>query len=106
MKKHHYKIAVIAGDGIGKEVMPEAIRVLEKIAKRYNISFDFDHKDWSCERYHQFGSMMLEHLGQKDASNDIINAFKTVIKEGKALTPDMDGKSSTAELGEAILDKL
>jgi len=42
MKKHHYKIAVIAGDGIGKEVMPEAIRVLEKIAKRYNISFDFD----------------------------------------------------------------
>ena len=51
-------------------------------------------------------SMMLEHLGQKDASNEIINAFKTVIKEGKALTPDMDGKSSTAELGEAILDKL
>ena len=51
-------------------------------------------------------SMMLEHLGQKDASNDIINAFKTVIKEGKALTPDMDGKSSTAELGAAILDKL
>ena len=50
--------------------------------------------------------MMLEHLGQKDASNDIINAFKTVIKEGKVLTPDMDGKSSTAELGEAILDKL
>ena len=51
-------------------------------------------------------SMMLEHLGQKDASNDIINAFKTVIKEGKALTPDMDGKSSTAELGAAILNKL
>ena len=61
MKKHHYKIAVIAGDGIGKEVMPEAIRVLEKIAKRYNISFDFDHKDWICERYHQFGSMMPEN---------------------------------------------
>ena len=61
MKKHHYKIAVIAGDGIGKEVMPEAIRVLEKIAKHYNISFDFDHKDWSCERYHQFGSMMPEN---------------------------------------------
>ena len=61
MKKHHYKIAVIAGDGIGKEVMPEAIRVLEKIAMRYNISFGFDHKDWSCERYRQFGSMMPEN---------------------------------------------
>ena len=40
--------------------MPEAIRVLEKIAERYNISFNFDHKDWSCERFHKFGSMMPE----------------------------------------------
>ena len=40
------------------------------------------------------------------AQKKIINASKTVIKERKALTPDMDGKSSTAELGEAILDKL
>ena len=48
MEKNNYKIAVIPGDGIGNEVMPEAIRVLEKIAERYNISFDFDHKDWSC----------------------------------------------------------
>ena len=45
MKKNNYKIAVIPGDGIGNEVMPEAIRVLGKIAKRYNISFDFDQKD-------------------------------------------------------------
>ena len=60
MEKNNYKIAVIPGDGIGNEVMPEAIRVLEKIAERYNISFDFDHKDWSCERFHKFGSMMPE----------------------------------------------
>ena len=51
-------------------------------------------------------SMMLEHLGQKDASNDINSAFKKVIKDGKALTPDMGGNSSTVELGEAILEKL
>ncbi|MCH2606671.1 MAG: isocitrate/isopropylmalate family dehydrogenase, partial [Nitrospinales bacterium] len=60
LKKNYYKIAVIPGDGIGNEVMPEAIRVLEKIGERYNISFDFDQKDWSCERYHKFGSMMPE----------------------------------------------
>ena len=58
MEKNNYKIAVIPGDGIGNEVMPEAIRVLEKIAGRYSISFDFDQKDWSCERFHKFGSMM------------------------------------------------
>ena len=51
-------------------------------------------------------SMMLEHLGQKDASNGINSAFKKVIKDGKALTPDMGGNSSTVELGEAILEKL
>ena len=60
LKKNYYKIAVIPGDGIGNEVMPEAIRILEKIGERYNISFDFDQKDWSCERYHKFGSMMPE----------------------------------------------
>ena len=60
MEKNNYKIAVIPGDGIGNEVMPEAIRVLEKIAERYNISFDFDHKDWRCERFHKSGSMMPE----------------------------------------------
>tara|TARA_B100001245_G_scaffold157111_1_gene118049 strand:+ start:268 stop:567 length:300 start_codon:yes stop_codon:yes gene_type:complete len=60
LKKNYYKIAVIPGDGIGNEVMPEAIRVLEKIGERYKISFDFDQKDWSCERYHKFGSMMPE----------------------------------------------
>ena len=50
--------------------------------------------------------MMLEHLGQKDASNDINSAFRKVVKDGKALTPDMGGNSSTAELGDAILEKL
>ena len=35
MEKNNYKIAVIPGDGIGNEVMPEAIRVLEKIAERF-----------------------------------------------------------------------
>ena len=49
---------------------------------------------------------MLGNTSQKDASNDIISAFKKVIKDGKALTPDMGGNSSTVELGEAILEKL
>ena len=32
-----YKIAVIAGDGIGKEVMPEGLRVLDAVARKYNF---------------------------------------------------------------------
>ena len=48
--------------------------------------------------------MMLEHLGHKEAADEIINAFKKVIKDGKDLTPDMGGNSSTIELGQAVCD--
>ena len=60
MSTSSYKIAVIPGDGIGTEVMPEAIKVLNIIADRHDLSFQYDQKDWSCERYHKTGSMMPE----------------------------------------------
>ena len=60
MSTNAYNIAVIAGDGIGNEVMPEAIKVLEAVAGTYDIEFKFDEKDWSCERYHKTGAMMPE----------------------------------------------
>ncbi len=56
--KVNYKIAVIPGDGIGTEVVPEGIRVLEAIGDRFGLGFDFEHFDWSCERYHETGAMM------------------------------------------------
>ena len=43
-------IAVIPGDGIGKEVMPEGIRVLEQAGKVHGIEFRWTHFDWSCEK--------------------------------------------------------
>jgi tartrate dehydrogenase/decarboxylase/D-malate dehydrogenase len=60
MSINTYKIAVIPGDGIGKEVMPEAIRVLEAAGRKYDFSFTWDEKDWSCERFHKTGAMMPE----------------------------------------------
>lgn len=60
MNTNSYKIAVIPGDGIGNEVMPEAIRVLDVIAGRHDLSFQYDEKDWSCERFHKEGAMMPE----------------------------------------------
>ncbi len=55
-----YTIAVIAGDGIGKEVVPEGIRVLERAGERYGISFQWKVFDWSCETYVRTGRMMPE----------------------------------------------
>ena len=53
-----YKIAVIPGDGIGKEVVPEGLRVLEAVGKKYNIRFRWDTFPWSCEYYKKTGQMM------------------------------------------------
>src|SRR6201996_8524813 len=55
-----YTIAVIPGDGIGKEVVPEGLRVLEAVGARFGIGFRFQHFDWSCESYKATGRMMPE----------------------------------------------
>jgi len=54
----NYRIATIPGDGIGKEVLPEGIRVLDAIANKHAISFEWEWFDWSCERYAARGAMM------------------------------------------------
>ena len=69
-RTNQLKIAVIPGDGIGHEVVPEGLRVLEAVAGKYNIPFAFEHYDWGCERYHKTGKMMpddgLEQLRDSD----------------------------------------
>ncbi|WP_207060875.1 tartrate dehydrogenase [Motiliproteus sp. SC1-56] len=54
------KIAVIPGDGIGTEVIPEGIRALEAAGRRHGVSFEWTEFDWSCETYHRTGRMMPE----------------------------------------------
>jgi tartrate dehydrogenase/decarboxylase/D-malate dehydrogenase len=53
-----HKIAVIAGDGIGKEVVPAGIEVLEAAGRRFGVAFEWTEFDWSCERYARTGEMM------------------------------------------------
>ena len=57
MSKTH-RIAVIAGDGIGKEVMPEGLRVLDACARKFGIQLALDSFDWSCDNYDKIGSWM------------------------------------------------
>ena len=71
MSKTH-RIAVIAGDGIGQEVMPEGIRVLEAAARKFGIGLQFDHFDFSsCDYYEKHGQMLpgdwKEQIGGHDA---------------------------------------
>ena len=54
------KVAVIPGDGIGKEVMPEGMRALEAAGAKHGIDFAWQEFDWSCEMYLKTGQMMPE----------------------------------------------
>lgn len=59
MAQAPYRIAVIPGDGIGCEVMPEGLRVLDAAAGRFGIALEYRHIDWaSCDYYTQYGQMM------------------------------------------------
>jgi tartrate dehydrogenase/decarboxylase / D-malate dehydrogenase len=53
-----YRIAVIPGDGIGREVMPPALKIIQAVSAGHGFSCQFQHFDWSCETYRQTGQMM------------------------------------------------
>jgi len=67
-----FRIAVIPGDGIGKEVVPEGLRVLEKAAGRFHLALAFDHFEFaSCDYYLKHGAMLPDDwkglIGRHDA---------------------------------------
>jgi tartrate dehydrogenase/decarboxylase/D-malate dehydrogenase len=84
-----YKIAVIAGDGIGKEVMPEGTRVLEAVARKFNFELKFDHFDWSCDNYEKHGWWMPPSWRDDIGGHDCIffgaNGWPAVVPDHKAL---------------------
>ena len=70
MKTH--RIAVIAGDGIGTEVMPEGLRCLESVANRYGIRLQWDEFAWDCDYYLKHGAMMPENWKEIIGGHDAI----------------------------------
>jgi tartrate dehydrogenase/decarboxylase / D-malate dehydrogenase len=68
-----YRIAVIPGDGIGKEVMPEGVRVLEQAAKRHGFTVEQEWFDFSSYDYYaKHGTMLPEDWKQQIESHDAI----------------------------------
>jgi tartrate dehydrogenase/decarboxylase/D-malate dehydrogenase len=66
-----HRIAVLPGDGIGKETVPEALKVLDAAARRFGFHLAYTHYDWSCETYQKTGAMMppdgLDRLRDSDS---------------------------------------
>ncbi|SDR61978.1 tartrate dehydrogenase [Paraburkholderia tuberum] len=73
MNRRPYRIAVIPGDGIGKEVMPEALRALDAVSQRFGIGLEYTHIEWaSCDYYAQHGQMMPDDWKAQLANADAI----------------------------------
>jgi tartrate dehydrogenase/decarboxylase/D-malate dehydrogenase len=70
MKEH--RIAVIPGDGIGREVMPEGVRALEAVAAKHDIRLNWTEFDWSCDYYMKHGKM------RPDDAPDILRKFDAI----------------------------
>lgn len=66
-----YKLNIIPGDGIGKEVVPVSLQVLEKLSQKFDFQLKFNFFDYSCDYYLKHGEMMdkdgLKKLADCDA---------------------------------------
>jgi len=67
-----HRIAVIPGDGIGKEVVPEGLRSLEAAARKFGLDLAWREFDWSCDYYLRHGRMMPEDWFEQLEDHDAI----------------------------------
>jgi tartrate dehydrogenase/decarboxylase/D-malate dehydrogenase len=68
-----YKIATIAGDGIGKEVVPEGLKILKEVANQHQFKIKFDEFDFSsCDYYKKNGKMLPDNWKDKIGNHDAI----------------------------------
>jgi tartrate dehydrogenase/decarboxylase/D-malate dehydrogenase len=73
MSQNSYKIAVIPGDGIGKETTPEGVRVLQAAQKRFDLGFDFEDHDFSSADYYvKTGEMLPPDWKDRLSGSDAI----------------------------------
>ena len=76
-----YRIALIPGDGIGREVVPAAAKVLRAAAREFTL--DFREFEWGCEYYLRAGHMMPEDgLDQLRPQSAVYNISRAVHLRG------------------------
>ena len=85
--KRRYRITVIPGDGIGKEVIPAGLEVLKAVAEREGgLEFAFDQFDWGSDYYRSTGLMMPADGREQIANHDaiLVGDEKGYVGEGKS----------------------
>jgi len=67
-----YQVAALPGDGIGHEVLPAAVEVLDAVGAVHGIEFAWEHYNWGCDHYARTGQMMPDDALDRLAGNDAI----------------------------------
>ena len=85
-----FTIAVIAGDGVGPEVIPQGKRVLEAAGKKHNVTFSFQDFDWGAAHFVRWGHMMpagaldlLHREGSFEKLDVLLDEMKAKDKKSK-----------------------
>ena len=72
MKQHKYKIAVLAGDGIGPEVVNESLKVLDVISKIYNIQFQYTEASVGAKAIYETGTPLPDDTLEVCENSDAV----------------------------------
>jgi len=67
-----FNLAVIPGDGIGPEVVAEGLKVLDRVASKYDLSFDKVHYDLGASHWHATGEVLSDETMAEIAKSDVI----------------------------------
>jgi 3-isopropylmalate dehydrogenase len=67
-----FNLAVIPGDGIGTEVVTEGLKVLDRVADKYNLSFNTTHYDLGAAHWHATGEVLSDETMAEIAKSDVI----------------------------------
>ncbi|WP_022886776.1 tartrate dehydrogenase [Glaciibacter superstes] len=67
-----YSIATLPGDGIGNEVVPAAIEILDVLGTVHGMEFDWKHQEWGCDYFLRTGKMMPDDALEQIAGDDAI----------------------------------
>jgi len=104
MKTH--QIPVIAGDGIGPEIIAEGKKVLKAAAQKHQFDIEWIDLPFGTDYYLKTGKLLedkdLDFLGEERAAASVMDAVKSVLKENKVKTPDLGGSASTRQVGDEI----
>ena len=95
-----YKIAVIPGDGIGLEVVPQGIRLLDAATERFGFNCTWHNLDWSCQTYRRTGRRMPEAGIVPSANLNPERELSSMFEPVHGSAPDIPGQGIANPIGQ------